>query len=109
LTRSTAGGPASSLPAERTILAWTRTSFAFLVNGVLLTIKDSHGAKGTATLIPPALAGAAALSSFLIALHRQRTLRQRPIPTRITPRVPVYIVGIAVLVLIVVTAVTQLV
>jgi len=98
----------NSLPAERTILAWTRTSFAFLVNGVLLTIKDWHGAKGPASLIPPTLAGAAALCCFLITLQRQRTLGRRPIPRRITPRVPVYIVGIAVLVLIVVTAVTQL-
>lgn len=110
MTRSAAGGPlASSLAAERTILAWTRTSFAFLVNGVLLTIKDWHGAKGPASLIPPTLAGAAALCSFLITLQRQRTLSQRPIPTRITARAPVYIVGVAVLVLIVVTAVTQLV
>lgn len=100
--------PPSSLPAERTILAWTRTSFAFLVNGVLLTIKDWHGAKSPATAIPAALAGAAALCSFLITLQRQRTLGQRPIPARITARAAVYIVGIAVLVLIVVTAVTQL-
>jgi uncharacterized membrane protein YidH (DUF202 family) len=109
LTRSTGGPQASSLAAERTILAWTRTSFAFLVNGVLLTIKDWHGAKGLASLIPPTLAGAAAVCSFLIALRRQRTLGQRPIPRRITARAPVYVVGVAVLVLIVVTAVTQLV
>jgi uncharacterized membrane protein YidH (DUF202 family) len=108
LTQSGVPRP-SSLPAERTILAWTRTSFAFLVNGVLLTIKDWHGAKGPATLIPPILAGAAALCSFLITLQRQRTLGQRPLPTRITARTSVYTVGIAVLVLIVVTAVTQLV
>jgi uncharacterized membrane protein YidH (DUF202 family) len=108
LTQSGVPRP-SSLPAERTILAWTRTSFAFLVNGVLLTIKDWHGAKGPASLIPPALAGAAALCCFLITLQRQRTLGQRPLPTRITARTSVYTVGIAVLVLIVVTAVTQLV
>jgi uncharacterized membrane protein YidH (DUF202 family) len=108
LTRSGVPRP-SSLSAERTTLAWTRTSFAFLVNGVLLTIKDWHGAKGPAALIPATLAGAAALCSFLITLHRQRTLGQRPIPTRITARAPVYIVGVAVLVLIVVTAVAQLV
>lgn len=101
--------PANTLPAERTILAWTRTSFAFLVNGVLLTIKDWHGAKGPATLIPAALAGAAALTSFVITLRRQRTLGRRPISERITARGPVYVVGIAVLVLIVVTAATQLV
>jgi uncharacterized membrane protein YidH (DUF202 family) len=108
LTRSGVPQP-SSLPAERTILAWTRTSFAFLVNGVLLTIKDWHGAKGPASLIPPTLAGAAALCCFLITLQRQRTLGQRPLPTRITARTSVYVVGIDVLVLIVVTAVTQLV
>jgi uncharacterized membrane protein YidH (DUF202 family) len=107
LTRSGVPRP-SSLAAERTILAWTRTSFAFLVNGVLLTIKDWHGAKGPASWIPPTLAGAAALCSFLIALRRQRTLGQRPIPTGLTARAPVNVVGVAVLVLIVVTAVTQL-
>ena len=33
---------ANGLPAERTTLAWTRTSFAFLANGALLTLKDLH-------------------------------------------------------------------
>jgi hypothetical protein len=109
LTQSTSGDPpASSLPAERTILAWTRTSFAFLANGVLLTIKDWHGPKGPAGFIPAALAGAAALCSYVIALQRQRTLGQRPIPSRITPRRAVHIVGTAVVVLIVVTIVAQL-
>jgi len=109
LTKSTAGDPpASTLPAERTILAWTRTSFAFLANGVLLTIKDWHGAKGPAGFIPAALAGAAALCSYVIALKRQRTLGQRPIPSRITPRRAVYLVATAVVVLIIVTIVAQL-
>jgi uncharacterized membrane protein YidH (DUF202 family) len=109
LTGSTAGDPrASSLPAERTILAWTRTSFAFLVNGVLLTIKDWHGAAGAPRFIPAALAGAAALCSYVIALQRQRTLGQRPIPSRITPRRAVHITGSAVVLLIVVTTVAQL-
>jgi uncharacterized protein DUF202 len=109
LTRSTAGDPpAGTLPAERTILAWTRTSFAFLVNGVLLTIKDWHGAKGPAGFIPAGLACAAALCSYVIALQRQRTLGQRPLPTRITPRRAVHVTGIAVVVLIVVTIVAQL-
>ena len=107
MTRSAVPRP-SSLAAERTILAWTRTSFAFLLNGVLLTIKDWHSAKGPASFIPPTLAGAAALCSFLIALRRQRTLGQRPFPTRITPRRAVQIVGTAVVVLIVVTVFAQL-
>jgi uncharacterized membrane protein YidH (DUF202 family) len=109
LTPSAAAGPpANTLPAERTVLAWTRTSFAFLANGALLTIKDIHGAKGVAALILAGLAGVAALCTYLIALQRQRTLQRRPIPTRITPRRQVYIVGIAALLLIVMTMVAQL-
>jgi uncharacterized membrane protein YidH (DUF202 family) len=109
LTQSAAGGPpANSLPAERTVLAWTRTSFAFLANGALLTIKDIHGAKGVAALILAGLAGVAALCTYVIAVQRQRTLQRRPIPTRITPRRQVYIVGIAALLLIVMTMVAQL-
>lgn len=109
MTRSAAGGPpANTLPAERTVLAWTRTSFAFLANGALLTIKDIHGAKGVAALILAGLAGVAALCTYVIAVQRQRTLQRRPIPTRITPRRQVYVVGIAALLLIVMTMVAQL-
>ena len=53
------------------------------------------------------LAGAVALGTFLIALQRQRTLRQRPLPERITPRRQVHFIGTAVLALIVVTTLAQ--
>lgn len=96
------------LQAERTTLAWTRTSFAFLVNGVLLTIKGWHGTESLAAAIPAALAGIAAMLSYVISLRRQRTLALRPLPARVTPRRSVYIVGISSLVLIVVTAILQL-
>jgi uncharacterized membrane protein YidH (DUF202 family) len=89
------------------LLAWTRTSFALLANGVLLTIKNLHST-GLPGLIPALLAAAAACCTYVIALQRQRTLQQRPIPARITPRRQVYIVGVGVLVLIAVTAVAQL-
>ncbi len=103
------GDPAvSTLPAERTALAWTRTSFAFLANGALLMIKNLHGSVGLTGLIPAFLAAAVALATYVIALQRQRTLQQHPIPIRITPRRPVYIVGIAAMVLIIVTTVAQL-
>jgi hypothetical protein len=89
------------------VLAWTRTSFAFLANGALLTLKDLHGYNGLAGLIPACLAAAVALCTYLLALQRQQTLGRRPLPTRITARRPVYLVGVAVLLLIVVTAVAQ--
>lgn len=76
------------LQAERTTLAWTRTAFALLVNGVLLTLKDTQGADGPAGLIPAGLAGAAASCCYVIALQRQRALSHRPLPARITPPRP---------------------
>jgi uncharacterized membrane protein YidH (DUF202 family) len=95
------------LQPERTRLAWTRTSFAFLANGALLMIRHLHGPVGPAELTPAVLAGAVALVTYVIAWQRQRTLQQHPMPTRITPRRPVYIIGIAVMVLVVVTMVAQ--
>ncbi|MCV7443412.1 DUF202 domain-containing protein [Mycobacterium paraense] len=93
---------------DRTTLAWTRTSFAFLGNGALLMIKNLHGPVGPLQLLPAYLAAAVALGTYLIALRRQRTLQQRPLPADINPRRPVHVIGTAVLALIVVTTVAQL-
>jgi hypothetical protein len=54
------------------------------------------------------LAAAAAACTYMIALQRQRTLEQRPMPARITARRQVYIVGASVMLLIAVTAVAEL-
>jgi uncharacterized membrane protein YidH (DUF202 family) len=96
-------------PADRTTLAWTRTSFAFLANGALLMIKNLHGHSGPTAFIPAMLAAAVALGTYVIALRRQRTLEQHPLPARITPRRQVHAIGAAVLVLIVVTTLAQLI
>jgi len=96
-------------PADRTALAWTRTSFAFLANGALLMIKNLHGAVGPGAFLPAALAAAVALSTYVIALRRQRTLQQEPLPARVTPRRQVYFIGTAVLVLILVTTAAQVI
>jgi uncharacterized membrane protein YidH (DUF202 family) len=107
---STAGNaPDQGSQADRTTLAWTRTSFAFLVNGALLMIRNLHGTVGPAGLIPAMLAGVVALGTTLIAGRRQRTLQQRPMPRRVTPRRQVHTIGTAVLVLIAVTMVAQLI
>jgi uncharacterized membrane protein YidH (DUF202 family) len=101
--------PRVNEPADRTVLAWTRTSFAFLANGALLMIKNLHGHHGPTAFIPAVLAGAVALGTYVIALRRQRTLEQHPLPARITPRRQVHAIGAAVLVLIVVTTVAELI
>ena len=100
---------ANTLTAERTQLAWTRTSFAFLANGALLTVKHVAGHHGPAAFIPAVLAAAVALGTYVIALRRQRTLEQHPIPAQITPRRQVHTIGAAVLVLIIVTTVAELI
>jgi uncharacterized membrane protein YidH (DUF202 family) len=53
LTRATAAGDPrdNGLQAERTVLAWTRTSFAFLANGALLMVRDVHGSAGLRGLV----------------------------------------------------------
>ena len=95
-------------PAARTTLSWTRTSFAFLANGALLTVRNLHGPLRVTQVIPAILAAAVALGTYLIARQRQRTLQLDPLPARITPRRQVYLLGIAVLVLIVATMIGQL-
>ncbi|MCV7091118.1 DUF202 domain-containing protein [Mycobacterium interjectum] len=98
-----------SEPADRTSLAWTRTSFAFLGNGALLMIRNLRGPVGLKELIPALLAGAVALMTYLIALQRQRVLREHATPEQMTPRRQVYVIGTAVLVLVVATTVGQLI
>lgn len=102
-------GPAPGGPAERTTLAWTRTAFAFLMNGALLAVKDVHGVgQRFGALIPAAIACTVAWTTYVIARRRQQTLAQRPLPEHITARRQVYTVGIGTLVLIVTAAISQL-
>ena len=109
MSRPSAETPDPGLQAERTRLAWTRTSFAFLVNGALLAFKNVHYSEGLVAQIPTVLAAVVALSTYVIALQRERTLANRPLPQRITPRRQVYVIGTGALVLIVVTAVAHLI
>lgn len=103
----TRASPDRGLAAERTTLAWTRTSFAFLGNGALLAIRNLRGGEDVVDLIPAALAAAAAACSFVIAMRRQYMLQRRPV-RQVTPRREVYLIGIALLLLIFTTAVAQL-
>lgn len=93
------------LQAERTTLSWTRTSVTVLANGALLTVKGLHGYVGAVDLIPPVMAAVVAVCGYVIALQRQGTLARRPLPKRITPRWQVYLMGLAVLLLIVVATI----
>ena len=95
----TSPGP-EGLQAERTALAWSRTSLAVMVNGVLLVLKEP---RNDARPIAAGLAALIAVTVYLVGVRRQRTLARRPLPERVTARAQVQLVGVAVLVLIVVT------
>jgi uncharacterized membrane protein YidH (DUF202 family) len=101
-------GPTDRSPpesqAERTALAWTRTSLGVLANGALLLLKDAHRDANALRFVAAAFAALLALSTYLIAARRQRTLAKRPLPKRISPRREVYLVGAAIIVLIVMSA-----
>jgi uncharacterized membrane protein YidH (DUF202 family) len=85
-------------------LAWSRTSLAVLVNGALLIVKHPAEDGGMVRTVAAALAGIVALTVYLLGWRRQRTLARRPLPDSVTARVEVPLIGIAVLLLIAVTA-----
>jgi len=88
------------LQAERTLLAWTRTSLALLANGALLMLRDLRNLPGRLGLAAVGLAVVIAAAAYAIGRRRQRVLTSRPLPHPLTPRVEVYLLGLSVLVLI---------
>jgi uncharacterized membrane protein YidH (DUF202 family) len=103
-------GPTDRSPpesqAERTRLAWTRTSLVVLANGALLLLADAHRDASALRFVAVAFAALLALSTYLIAARRQRMLAKHPLPKHISPRREVYLVGAATIVLIVMSAVS---
>lgn len=92
----------AGLQAERTVLAWTRTSLGVLANGALLAVTSLQHGDGPIQSAAAGLAVAVALSIYLLRTQRERTLRRRPLPERVTARRQVHLVGAAVLTLVVV-------
>jgi uncharacterized membrane protein YidH (DUF202 family) len=97
------------LQAERTSLAWTRTSFALLGNGAILMVRDikdhSAGLGLAAAVVAAVLAGI----TYVLGLRRQHTLARRPLPQSISPRREVYLLTVLVLALIAVSVLSLLV
>nr|WP_243858791.1 DUF202 domain-containing protein [Mycobacterium sp. DL440] len=75
-----------------------------LANGALLMVRDVDGYDGPRWFLVVGLAVTIALSTALIGVRRQRALRSRPLPQRITPRREMLLTGVSVLVLTLVSA-----
>lgn len=98
--------PEDGLQAERTSLAWTRTSFAVLANGALLLVREFPRIEGGVRLVPAALAVVLAVFIVGVGRRRQGLLQRRPLPAAVTARWEIRAVGWAVLALIALTAIT---
>ena len=81
-------------------MAWTRTSLAVLANGAILLLRDTPSGAGALHFVAAGVAAVLALSTYLIGVRRQRLLAQRPLPDRISPRREVYLTGVSVIALI---------
>lgn len=88
---------------ERTTLAWTRTSLAVLANGAILLLRDVHGEASAIQLVAAGIAAVLAVATYLIGLRRQRILARRPLPDRISPRREVYLTGVSIIALILIS------
>ena len=81
-------------------MAWTRTSLAVLANGAILLLRDTPSDAGALHFVVAGVAAVLAISTYLIGVRRQRLLAQRPLPDRISPRREVYLTGVSVIALI---------
>jgi uncharacterized membrane protein YidH (DUF202 family) len=94
---------------ERTTLAWTRTSLAVLANGAILLLRDVHGEASAIQLVAAGIAAVLAVATYLIGLRRQRILARRPLPDRISPRREVYLTGVSIIALILISGLALMV
>jgi hypothetical protein len=90
-------------------MSWTRTSLAVLANGVVLLLRDTHGAASALQLVAAGAAALLALSTYLIGVRRQRVLARRPLPYRISPRREVYLTGVSIIALILISGLSLMV
>lgn len=91
------------LAAERTALAWARTSLSLMVNGGLLMWKGMHSNTSSIQIVAAGVSVTAALVVFVLRMMRERGLVHSHAPEQIGVPTYVKLVGGVVLVVIVVS------
>jgi uncharacterized membrane protein YidH (DUF202 family) len=99
----------AGLQAERTGLAWSRTSLGVAGNAVLLAAREFTHLEFSLALVPAALALVIAAATALYGRHRTRVLRHAPLPSPLAATRAVPLLGVAVTLLAVVSGVVLLV
>lgn len=89
---SAAPSPDRALQAERTSLAWTRTSLGFLANGVLLLLRNFRTDVPPVSLVAAGFASVVTLWVYGVGRRRQKLLARQPLPVPLSPRREVYAV-----------------
>lgn len=85
-------------------MGWTRTSLAVLLSGAVLLFREVRGVGGVMRLSVVGLGVVIAVVAYRIGQRRQETLRAWPLPETVTARRQVYAIGIAVIVMCVLTS-----
>ena len=96
----------AGLQAERTGLAWSRTSLGIAANAALLAVREIGHITLPVALVPAVLALLIALATAIYGRRRTNRLRHSPLPDPLAPHLAVPLLGTAVLALAVLTGLT---
>ena len=83
----------AGLQAERTGLAWSRTSLGVGANAALLAVREIQHAALSVALAPAGLALLIALGTAVYGRRRTAALRRSPLPDPLAPRLAVPLLG----------------
>lgn len=96
------------LPAERTGLAWSRTSLGVAANAALLAVRELGQAPSFSALLPASLALVIAATTAIYGRRRTAQLRRGPLPSPLASRYAVPLLGWSVVVLAVLSGTTMI-
>lgn len=83
----------AGLQAERTGLAWSRTSLGVAANAALLVVREVEHTSLSLALVPASLALLIATATAIYGRRRTARLRHAPLPTPLAPRWAVPVLG----------------